>query len=74
MRSLSCAPLLKDFFHDLTIDHMQQETDKFIEGVESNIGNVRQLIYDNTTPYHFYFSAFGENDDMDDPLFHMEMK
>ena len=53
---------------------MQQETDKFIEGVESNIGNVRQLIYDNTTPYHFYFSAFGENDDMDDPLFHMEMK
>ena len=52
---------------DITTDHMQQDTKKFLEGVESKIGNYWQPIYNNTAPENMYCSAFGDDNDMDDP-------
>ena len=38
-----------------------------MEGVEANIVNARQLVYDNNTPEQICFSVFGNDDNMDDP-------
>ena len=46
---------------------MQQETQEFLEGVESKIGNAWKPIYNNTAPENMYCLDFGDDNEMNDP-------
>ena len=52
--------------HDLTSYHLKADCKKFMEILESNIGNIKQPLYDGIQPYNIYYLAFDDYIDIDD--------
>ena len=53
-------------YNELPWYHLKEECMKFTESIKSNIGNIKQPLYDGIQPNNIYYLAFDDYIDIDD--------